>query len=159
MKDTKRFMLVGVVLSVSVMSLAFASSSDDTQDVQLTAAVTAGTSGSGIIGTATVYIGEDGLRGRLDAHNLKVDHAYTVWMFDFAGTAQGGPGRFDSKVAEDGDFVFRGRVGGLRVSAGDRISLVIFDHPDLGPNNATHANKLLNPAGGWFAAKADFTAP
>ena len=158
MKNTKRLILIGAVLSVSVMGLAFARSGSDSEDMQLTAAVTAA-NGSGISGTATVNIGEDGLRGKLKAENLKVGHAYTVWFFYFEGNAQGGPGRFASTVAEDGDFTFRGSVGGLRVSSGATIKLVMFDHPDLGPNNATRANNVLTPVGGSMAAQAVFTMP
>ena len=158
MKNTKRLILIGAVLSVSVMGLAFARSGSDSEDMQLTAAVTAA-NGSGISGTATVNIGEDGLRGKLKAENLKVGHAYTVWCFYFEGNAQGGPGRFASTVAEDGDFTFRGSVGGLRVSSGATIKLVMFDHPDLGPNNATRANNVLTPVGGSMAAQAVFTMP
>ena len=158
MKNTKRLILIGAVLSVSVMGLAFARSGSDSEDMQLTAVVTAA-NGSGISGTATVNIGEDGLRGKLKAENLKVGHAYTVWCFYFEGNAQGGPGRFASTVAEDGDFTFRGSVGGLRVSSGATIKLVMFDHPDLGPNNATRANNVLTPVGGSMAAQAVFTMP
>lgn len=158
MKNIKRLILVGAVASVSVVGLAFARSGSDSEDVQLTAAVTAANS-SGISGSATVSVGEDGLRGRLKAENLTAGHAYTVWLFYFEGGAQGGPGRFASTVAEDSDFTFRGSVGGLRVSSGGTIKLVIFDHPNLGPNNATRANNVLTPAGGSMAAQAVFTIP
>jgi len=158
MKNNKRLIFLGVALSVSIMGLAFARSDDDSQDVQLRAAVTEA-NGSGISGIATVSIGEDGLRGRLKAENLQIGHAYTVWIFYFEGSAQGGPGRFDSTVAEDNDFTFRGRVGGLRAASGATIKLVIFDHPNLGANNATRANNLLTPMGGSMAAQAVFTIP
>lgn len=157
MKSTRRWILLGVVVSALLVGVPFARSGDF-RDVELSAAVTPA-NGSGIGGTATVTIDEDGLRGKLHAENLKVGHAYTVWMFYFQGNAQGGPGRFDSTVAEDDTFTFRGRVGGLRTSSGDVIKLVIFDHPDLGPNNATRANNLLTPQGGSMAAQAVFTTP
>jgi len=155
---SKPLILLGAVLSVSLVGLAFAKTEDDASDLKLTADVTAA-NGSGISGTATIHIGEDGLRGKLRADNLKVGHAYTVWFFLFQGSAQGGPGRFDSTVAEDDDFTFRGHVGGLRASSGDTIKLVIFDHPSLGASNATRANNLLTPAGGSLAGQALFTIP
>jgi hypothetical protein len=62
-------------------------------------------------------------------------------------------------VAEDSDFTFRGSVGGLRASSGATIKLVIFDHPDLGPTNATRANNVLTPVGGSMAAQAVFSIP
>lgn len=158
MKSAKRLVLLGIILSVSIMGLAFAKPNDDSDGLQLTGTVT-GANGSGITGTATVSIGEEGLRGRLKAENLKVGHAYTVWLFYFEGSAQGGPGRFASTVAEDSDFTFRGTVGGLRASSGATIKLVIFDHPDLGPSNATRANNVLTPAGGSMAAQAVFSIP
>jgi len=154
MKKSNQLILVGVVLLASVVGLAFARAHDDSDGLQLQAPVTGAVSG-----TAVVNIGEDGLRGRLKAENLQVGHAYTVWFFYFEGAAQGGPGRFDSTVAEDGDFTFRGRVGGLRVASGATIKLVVFDHPSLGPNNATRANNLLTPAGGSMAGQAVFTIP
>ena len=159
MKNTRRLTLLVVVLAFSVVCLAFARAKEDSDGLQLKATVTDGGSGSGISGTATVNIGEDGLSGRLKAEHLKVGHAYTVWFFYFEGNAQGGPGRFASTVAEDDDFTFRGSVGGLRVSSGAKIQLVIFDHPSLGPNNATRANNVLTPAGGSMAGQATFTIP
>jgi len=158
MKRVKQLVALGVVLSVSIIGLAFAKANDDSDGLQLTAMVT-GTNGSGITGTATVSLGEDGLRGRLKAENLKPGHAYTVWLFYFQGNAQGGPGRFASTVAEDSDFTFRGSVGGLRASSGATIQLVMFDHPDLGPTNATRANNVLTPMGGSPAAQALFPIP
>jgi len=167
MKKTKRLILIGTVLALSAMSLALARTDDNSDGLQLQAAVTDAGTGSGISGTAVVEIGEDGLHGRLKAENLKVGHGYTVWFFYLEGGAQAGPGRFDSTVAEDDDFTFRGRVRGLRVSSGAQIKLRIFDHPDLGnPNlgglgvtNANRANNLLTPMGGSKAAEAVFTIP
>ena len=158
MKRLKQLVPLGLILSVSVLGLAFAKTEDDASDLKLTADVTAA-NGSGISGIATIHVGEDGLRGKLTADNLKVGHAYTVWFFYFHGSAQGGPSRFDSTVAEDDDFTFRGHVGGLQTSSGDTIKLVIFDHPSLGPNSATRANNLLTPAGGSMAGQAVFTIP
>ena len=77
MKKINPLILVGAVLAFSVICLAFARANDDSDGLQLTATVTSA-NGSGITGTATVNIGEDGLRGRLKAENLKVGHAYTV---------------------------------------------------------------------------------
>ena len=145
-------------MSVSVIGLAFAKANDDPDGLQLTATV-ADANGSGITGTATVNLGEDGPRGRLKAENLKPGHAYTVWVFYLEGNAQGGPGRFASTVAEDSDFTFRGSVGGLQASSGATIKLVIFDHPSLGPTNATRANNVLTPTGGSMAAQAVFRIP
>ena len=51
MRNIKRLILVGAVLSVSIIALAFARSGNDSEDVQLTAPVTAA-NGSGISGTA-----------------------------------------------------------------------------------------------------------
>ncbi len=158
MKKAKRLILIGTVLAVSAMCLAFARADDDSEGLQLKATVVSD-GASGISGTAVVNIGEDGLRGRLKAENLKVGHAYTVWLFYVEGANVGGPGRFDSTVAEDDDFTFRGRVGGLHVSSGATVKLVIFDHPSLGATNVTRANNLLTPAGGSMAAHAFFTIP
>ena len=158
MKRIKQLVPLGVIVSVSVIGLAFAKANDDPDGLQLTATV-ADANGSGITGTATVSLGEDGLRGRLRAENLKLGHAYTVWLFYFEGNAQGGPGRFASTVAEDSDLTFRGSIGGLQASSGATIKLVIFDHPSLGPTNATRANNVLTPTGGSMAAQAVFSIP
>lgn len=158
MKSIKQLVPLGVILAFLVVGLAFAKANDDLAGLQLTAMVT-DANGSGITGTATVNLGEDGLRGRLRAENLKPGHAYTVWLFYFEGSAQGGPGRFASTVAEDSDFTFRGGVGGLQASSGATIKLVIFDHPSLGPTNATRANNVLTPTGGSMAAQAVFSIP
>ena len=80
MRKTKLLILTGVVLSLSVLCLAFARADDDSEGLQLKATVESD-GGSGIGGTAVVSIGEDGLRGKLKADNLKVGHAYTVWLF------------------------------------------------------------------------------
>jgi hypothetical protein len=158
MKKSNRFMLVGVVLAVSVMCLAFARADEDSDGLHLKADIAAAP-GSGITGTAVVDIGEDGLHGKVKADNLTPGHGYTVWFFYLEGGATAGPGRFDSTVAEDDDFTFRGRVGGLRVASGGTIRLVIFDHPSLGATDVTRANNLLTPVGGSMAGQAVFTIP
>ncbi len=115
--------------------------------------------GSGVTGTATVCIGDDGLRGSLFAENLTVGHGYTVWFFYGEGTNFAPPGRFDSTVAADNDEIFRGHVGGLKVTGGATIKLKLFDHPSLGANNVTRAQNLLTPMGATPAAQAVFDIP
>src|SRR5215472_5037269 len=91
MKKIKQLVPLGVILSVSIIGLAFAKANDDPDGLQLTATVTDANS-SGITGTATVSLGEDGLSGRLRAENLKPGHAYTVWLFYFGGERSRRPG-------------------------------------------------------------------
>ncbi|GAC1418219.1 MAG: hypothetical protein NVS9B15_12130 [Acidobacteriaceae bacterium] len=158
MRKNYRLMLLVVVIVLSVTGLAYASAAVDNDGQQLKASLTQ-LNGSGLTGTGVVTIGEDGVTGRLKTEHLKQDHAYTVWFFYFEANAQGGPGRFASTVAEDDEFTFRGSVGGLRVSSGGTIVLVIFDHASLGPNNVTRAINLLTPTGGVPAAQAVFTIP
>lgn len=158
MKRNYRWMLFFAVMFLSVAGIAYASESEDFDGQPLKAALTQ-INGSGITGTGIVTIGEDGVNGRLKAQHLKQGHAYTVWFFYFEGNGQGGPGRFASTVAEDDEFTFRGSVGGLRVSSGATIVLVIFDHANLGPNNVTRAINLLTPTGGAPAAQAVFAVP
>src|SRR5262245_6797976 len=76
---------------------------------------------SGVTGRATVEISNEGLRGVLKARNLVPGHGYTVWFFYIEGTSVGGPGRFDSEVAESDEVTFHGHVGGLQVSTGATI--------------------------------------
>ena len=158
MKKAKQLMLVGAVLSLSVMCLAFVQAKDDDDRLHFKVDVTT-LNNSGVTGTATVDIGEDGLRGKLKADGLTPGHGYTVWLFYQEGANVGGPGRFDSNVAEDDDLTFRGHVGGLRVSSGATVKLLIFDHPNLGATNVTRAANLLTPAGGSGVAQAVFTIP
>lgn len=168
MKKANQLMLVGVVLTLSVMSLAFVRAKDEEDRLHLKVDVTA-LNNSGVSGTATVDIGEDGLRGKLKADGLAPGHGYTVWFFYLEGSSQAGPGRFDSNVAEDDDLIFRGHVGGLRVSSGATVKLLVFDHPDLTAlpptcsarpaTNVARANNLLTPACGSPAAQAVFTIP
>ncbi len=157
MKSASLMILVGAVLALSVMFLAFARA-DQQPDIDLEVAVTA-LNGSGVSGIATVDISDDGLRGKLKAQNLTPGHGYTVWFFYIQNGATGGPGRFDSTVAESGEVTFRGHVGGLQVSNGATVKLLIFDHPNLGATNVTRAVNLLTPAGGSAVGQAVFTIP
>lgn len=158
MKRNCRWMLVFAVMFLSAAGVACASGSNDLEGQQIKAALTQ-INGSGITGTGSVTIGEDGVTGRLQTQHLKQGHAYTVWFFYLEANSQGGPGRFSSTVAEDDEFTFRGSVGGLKVSSGGTIILVIFDHASLGPNNVTRATNLLTPTGGTPAAQAVFAIP
>ncbi len=119
MKRVNRLILVGAISTISVMLLAFARA-DQQSDLDLEVTVTA-LNGSGVSGIATVDISDDGLRGKLKAENLTPGHGYTVWFFYIQDGASGGPGRFDSTVAESGEVTFRGHVGGLQVSSGATI--------------------------------------
>jgi hypothetical protein len=149
--------LVGVVFVISIMCLAFARASQNS-GIALQADV-AELNNSGVTGRARVEISNEGLRGVLKARNLVPGHGYTVWFFYLEGTNQGGPGRFDSDVAETGEVTFHGHVGGLQASGGATIRLVIFDHPNLGTDNVTRANNLLTPAGGSAVGRAEFSIP
>ena len=76
-------------MSVSVIGLAFAKANDDPDGLQLTATVS-DANGSGITGTATVSLGEDGLRGRLRAENLKPATPTPFGSFISRGTLKEG---------------------------------------------------------------------
>jgi hypothetical protein len=157
MKRVDRLILVGAVLAVSVMFLAFARA-DQQSDLDLEVTVT-DFNGSGVSGIATIDISDDGLRGKLKAQNLTPGHGYTVWFFYIQDGATAGPGRFDSTVAESGEVTFRGHVGGFQVSSGATVILRIFEHPNLGTTNVTRAANLLTPAGGSRVGDAVFTIP
>jgi hypothetical protein len=157
MKRVNRLMLVGAVLAVSAMFLAFARA-DQQPDLDLEVTVTS-LNGSGVSGVATVDISDDGLRGKLKAQNLTPGHGYTVWFFYMQDGATGGPGRFDSTIAESGEVTFRGHVGGLQVSSGATVKLLIFEHPSLGTTDVTRAANLLTPVGGSAVGQAVFTIP
>jgi len=169
MKRASRLILVGILSTLGVLWMAFGTAAQSS-DIELQANVTA-LNNSGVTGTATVEISDEGLRGVLEASNLVAGHGYTVWFFYLEGTSVGGPGRFDSNAAaESGEVTFRGHVGGLRVSSGAKIRLLIFDHPDLtalpasgcaagAATNAARANNLLTPQCGSPVGKAEFTIP
>jgi len=157
MKSVNRLIFVGAVLAVSVIFLAFARA-DQQSDLDLEVTVTA-LNGSGVSGIATMDISDDGLRGKLKGQNLTPGHGYTVWFFYIQDGATGGPGRFDSTVADSGEVTFRGHVGGLQVSSGATVTLLIFDHLNLGTTNVTRAANLLTPAGGSAVGQAVFTIP
>jgi len=151
-------LLVVLGLLLNCPSLALADQDRGCDGTRLKVHVTS-LNGSGVTGRATICIGEDGLRGELQAENLTIGHVYTVWMVYKEGANTAGPGRFDSTVAEEDDEVFRGHVGGLQVSSGAAIMLFIFDHLSVSPNNVTRAITLLTPAGGTAAAQAVFNIP
>ncbi len=158
MKKTNPLVLAGAVLTLSLICLPLARAKDDDDGLHLKVDVTT-LNNSGVNGMATVDIGEDGLRGKLRADGLTPGHGYTVWFFYQEGADVGGPGRFDSSVPEDDEVTFRGHVGGLRVSSGATVKLLVFDHPNLGATNVTRAVNLLTPAGGSPVAQAVFTIP
>src|SRR5574337_1707748 len=114
----KNFRGLVVVLGLLLIcpSLALADQNGGCDGTRLKVDVTS-LNAAGVTGTATICIGEDGLRGKLKAENLTIGHAYTVWFFYIEGANTGGPGRFDSTVAEDDDEIFRGHVGGLQTSS------------------------------------------
>jgi hypothetical protein len=172
MNKATRLILVGAVSTLSVVCLGLARANQNS-DIELEADINA-VGSSGVSGTATVDISDDGLRGKLKARGLMPSHGYTTWFFYLEGTSQGGPGRFDSEVAESSEVTFRGHVGGLQVSSGAKIRLFIFDHPDLtkvpvppvsGPctaisaTNVARANNLLTPQCGSLVGSAEFTVP
>ena len=150
MKKVKVLILtLGIATLFGSLGIANAQSDDP---VQLTAALSEANA-SGITGSATVTIGEDGLRGTVKADHLKSGHAYTVWFFYVEGAKVAGPGRFASTVAQGDSFSFHGNVGGLHVSSGGIIKLVIFDHPDL---TAIHTSiPPCTPMPASDAARAD----
>src|SRR5262249_35458709 len=106
-----------VILLLACPPLASAVQDRRCDGTKFTADVT-GLEESGVTGTATICIGEAGLHGKLEAENLTIGHGYTVWLFYIEEADTGGPGRFDSTVAEDEDEIFRGHVGGLQASSG-----------------------------------------
>jgi hypothetical protein len=157
-KENRRI-LAGVLFAVSFIGLPLtASAGQDSDDIHLKVRLTQ-VNNSGITGTAVLNISEDGLIGKVRADHLVPGHAYTVWLFYQEGDDVGGPGRFDSAVAENDDTTFRGRVRGLSVTSGAIVKLVVFDHPDLGQTNVTRADNLLTPNGGSSVAQAVFQIP
>lgn len=150
------FLVSGLLLAFPMLTLAAQDQGCNGTRLQVDLTTVGG---SGVTGTATICVGEDGLRGKLNAQNLTVGHGYTVWLFYIEGTDVGGPGRFDSLVAEASDETFHGHVGGLQVSSGATVRLVLLNHPDLGSDNVTRANNLLTPTGGTAVAKAVFSIP
>ena len=166
MKNPKRLILALGVLTLLGMNLELANAESDAEPLQLAAALNEANA-SGITGTATVTIGEEGLRGTLRADHLKVGHPYTVWFFYMDGSNVAGPGRFSSTVAQEDGFTFHGSVGGLHVSSGAVIKLVMFYHPDLTAvppacahmpaSDVARANNLLTPACAMPVAQAMFT--
>lgn len=163
-----RGLLVVLGLLLICPSLALAGEDRGCDGTRLKADVTS-LPGSGVTGTVTICIGEDGLRGKLKAENLTIGHGYTVWFFYTEDGKTGGPGRFDSTVAEDEDEIFRGHVGGLQVSSGGTIKLLVFDHPDLTAvppacstmtaTNVARANNLLTFACAKGVAQALINIP
>ena len=85
----------GLILTLGFVtlfgSLGTANADSDDPD-RLRAALTEANE-SGITGSATLTIGEDGLRGTVKADHLKPGHAYTVWFFYVEGANVAGPGR------------------------------------------------------------------
>lgn len=144
-------------LGATVLCSPFALSAEACNGKALRAPITS--INSAVTGTATICIGEDGVRGKLAADNLTAGHGYTSWFFYSHGQVSSDPGRFDSVVPEEDDATMRGHVGGLVVESGAMIRLFIFDHPSFGSSDVTRAENLLTPNGGSPVAKAVFIIP
>src|SRR5262249_1368446 len=139
MKSIGNRLTLGAAALGSLLALTPARAAGHDTDIHLRVRLTS-LNDSGITGTASVSIDAEGLVGRVRADQLVAGHAYTVWLFYQNGDDVGGPGRFDSAVAEDDDATFRGRVRGLQVMSGATVRLVMFDHPDLGATDVSRAD-------------------
>ena len=123
-----------------------------------------------IQGTATLCVNTDGVRATIKTRQLTPGNAYTLWFayIDNSSLCSGGPGvcgpadfgvgdpsanplgvfgRLDSAVAdENGKESFSGRVGGLRLSSGSQVWLVLYSHgPAVTNDNRRRARQLLTP--------------
>lgn len=120
---------------------------------------------SGVTGTATLCISENGIHTRIAANNLTAGHPYTVWFLYFddplkclipghctpadftipAADPEGVLGRYDSIVAGGSTGRFSGHVGGLQPSSGSVIAFAIFSHGSLSADGRLRARQLLTP--------------
>src|SRR5713226_8914497 len=124
-----------------------------------------------IQGTATLCVNTDGVRATIKTRQLTPGNAYTLWFAYIDNPSLcvgGGPGvctavdfgindpsanplgvfgRLDSAVAdENGKESFSGRVGGLRLSSGSKVWLVLYSHgPAVTNDNRRRARQLLTP--------------
>lgn len=121
---------------------------------------------SGVTGSATLCIGESGVRAHLAAENLTAGNAYTVWFVYFddptkcitpgactptdtvspLANPEGVFGRLASTVPQESEAAISGSVGGMLLSHGSEVHVPIFTH---GPANQIdgrlRARQLLTP--------------
>ena len=118
-----------------------------------------------ITGSARLCINRKGLRGRMWVGNLAPGNAYTVWWAYFDDPSQcdtpgacgppdfGGEnplgvfGRMDSVVANgSGEAIFYNLWGGMKVSNGSQIWMLIVGHGEADMNDGRHlARQTLTP--------------
>lgn len=120
---------------------------------------------------ATLCADRKGVRAKIKAKRLTPGNAYTFWFAyvdnpalcvgggpgvctpeDFgAGNPMANPlgvfGRLDSTVAhKNGKALFSGRIGGLRLSSGSLVLLILYSHgPADTSDNRSRARQLLTP--------------
>src|SRR5713226_5944342 len=122
-----------------------------------------------IQGTATLCVNTDGVRAKMKMRKLTPGNAYTLWFayIDNPSLCSGGPGvcgpadfgvndpsanplgvfgRLDSTVADNSKEDFSGQVGGLRLSSGSQVWLLLYSHgPANTSDNRRRARQLLTP--------------
>ena len=121
--------------------------------------------GTTIEGEVTLCVDSKGVRAKMKAKALTPGDAYTIWFIyfddpsqcatpgqcgdpDFAGPDPLGVfGRLDSAVGPvNGKVDFSGQVGGLRLSSGSQVWLVMFGHGPANTSDNRHlARQLLTP--------------
>lgn len=167
MMRTRLSMLVGLLLLVLGVGLVLPrpqAMADDTCNMQTP--ITPLQEDSEIEGTATLCANAKEVGGTIKAKNLQPGDAYTIWFvyIDDPSQCSGGPGicgdadfggdnplgvfgRFDSAVGPvNGKVDFTGRVGGLRLSSGSQVWLLMFGHGPADANDGRHlARQLLTP--------------
>jgi hypothetical protein len=111
---------------------------------------------SGLSGTATLCLGDDGASARLRVEGVTPGHAYTAWFFYYEGVSFV-VARFDSALAGQSKLTLSARVGGLAAAIGSQIQLVVVDHGDVSSLTPfVRAQNVLTPAGKPFSAIAVF---
>jgi hypothetical protein len=130
---------------------------DDDCDGSATKADINALNSSGLSGTATLCLNEDGARAGLRVNGTTSGHAYTAWFFYIEGNNVV-VNRFDSALAEGSTTRFAARVGGIAPkNGGSEIDLVIVDHGNVsGLSSFARAVNVLTPAGKPFSAIAVF---
>ena len=166
MKNYTWWAQAGLALSLTVIctsSAARAEEAEECEGTTLTASL-ATINNSGVTGTATLCISEDGVHTRITAHNLTPGNPYTVWFVYFddpskclspgqctgadavapAADPEGVLGRYDSITAKGSTGTFSGHVG-MQPSKGSVIVMPIFAHGSLSSDGHIRARQLLTP--------------